>query len=99
MTEQPSIDEAVRELAIAVVAERASALAAAGLRTTVEVEKWTKGNTLNSELRVAFWRRDAFIDIIEDFITRDGVAAASLAEFKHWLEHSIDAIVEENRQE
>lgn len=98
MTQQSQLDDAVRGLAEAVLGERRSALSAAGLRATVEVTKWSNGDRGNSELRVAFWREDAFIDVVEDFITQDGSPAASLDEFKHWLEQGVDAIVEENRE-
>jgi len=36
------------------------------------------------------------VDVLEDFIVKDGMPVASLTEFKQWLEHCIDAIVEEN---
>jgi hypothetical protein len=60
----------------------------------VEVKRWT---TDDSELRVAFWRGNAFVDVVEDFIVQDGTPVASVTEFRQWLEHSIDTIIEENR--
>lgn len=97
MTERPNLDEAVRDLANAVLGERQPALSAVGLRATVEVKAWSEESRENSELRVAFWRENAFIDVVEDFIIRDGKPAASLDEFKLWLEQGFDDIVEENR--
>ncbi|HEX5927303.1 MAG TPA: hypothetical protein VFY45_26035 [Baekduia sp.] len=98
MTEHSSLCETVRELAVAVIAERRAALTDAGLRTTIEVERWTaKDGSESSELRVAFWRDNAFIDIVEDFIVQDGTPVASLDGLRQWLERSVNAIMEENR--
>jgi hypothetical protein len=91
-------DEAVRELADAVVAEHTRALADAGLRTTVEVRRWAENDAANSELRVAFWRGNAFIDVLEDFIVRDGRPVASLDELRDWLNAGVEAILQETSE-
>jgi hypothetical protein len=98
MNEQSHLDEAVRELAHTVLGERQSALSAAGLRATVEVSAWSKDDRSNSELRVTFWREDAFVDVVEDFIIKEGKPAASLGDFKRWLEQQVDTIVKENTE-
>lgn len=97
MTEQLPLDVVVRDLAHAVLRERQPALSAAGLRATVEVKAWSAEGRANSELRIAFWRKNAFIDVVEDFIIRHGEPSASLDEFKSWLEQGVDDIVKEGR--
>jgi len=62
----------------------------------VEVKRWSSDDRENSEIRIAFWRQNSFVDFFEGFIVRDGKPLASLSEFKGWLEREVDAILDEN---
>lgn len=93
MSETAQMDQAVRELAHEALAEHSQALGTAGLRATLEVQRWGDPEAANSEIRLAFWRGDAFVDVLEDFIVREGRPAASLDEFKQWLDDGIRTIL------
>jgi hypothetical protein len=87
MTEASEFSGAVRELAAAVGEAHADRLENAGLRVTTENRRWADGG---EELRVVFWRGDRLVDVLEDFILRDGRPVASLEEFETWLRRGFD---------
>jgi hypothetical protein len=93
---QVEIDKAVRELAEDVLATRSSALAASGLRATMEVKQWFTDGRENCELRMGFWRENKFIDGLEDHIVRNGILVNSLDEFRKWVEDEVDTILKQN---
>lgn len=95
MTGPSKLVDAVRGLVDRALSERSSALSARGLRATVEVKRWSTEDRENSEIRVAFWRRNSFVDFFEGFIVREGRPLASLSEFKQWLEREMDTILDE----
>jgi hypothetical protein len=97
MSERLNLDQEVREMAVALLEQRRSALTNSGLRATVELKQWSNEGRDSSEIRIAFWRGNNFVDVIEDFIVEDGRPAASTDEFRLWLEQSVDGVVEENR--
>lgn len=88
-------DEMVREMAFAALTRQASAIAAAGLRATVDVPRWSSPAGANVEVRISFWRGDAFIDVAEDLVMTAGQATAP-DDLRKWLDEMVVAIVSEN---
>lgn len=98
MNERLNLGQEVRDMAVALLEQRRSVLDDLGLRATVELKQWSNEGQDNSEIRIAFWRGNNFVDVIEDFVVEDGQPAASTDEFSLWLEQSVDGVVEENRE-
>jgi hypothetical protein len=97
MSEHYALHLTARDTAHAVLADRRSALVEAGLRARIELERhFEDGRESWSEIRVDFWRGDAFVDVLETFLVREGEAVVTPEELKAWLEEHIDAILEEN---
>ncbi len=97
MGERLNLNHEVHEIAVELLERRRVTLDDLGLHATVEMKQWCKRGRYNSEIRIAFWRGTNFVDVIEDFLIEDGRPAASIDEFRLWLEQSVDGVVEEHR--
>jgi hypothetical protein len=96
MSDHHALHVAVRDAAHAVLAERRSALADAGLRANVELERhFEEGRESWSEIRIDLWRQNAFVDVLETFVVQDGAPVATLEKLRLWLAEGLDAVLRE----
>jgi hypothetical protein len=86
--------DSAHEIAAAVLADRADRLAAAGLRSEIEVKRWGEGAGAQAELSISLWRGSTFVDFLEDFIVRDGRPTTSPDELREWVATEIDEILD-----
>jgi hypothetical protein len=93
MSEQAKFEASAREIADACVRTHQSALQEAGLRTDVQITPWNGESLQGSEIRLVFWRGTRMIDVIEDFIIKDGRPTGSRDELQRWLEEGIEAVL------
>jgi hypothetical protein len=87
-------DDSAREITEAVLADRADRLAAADLQPRVAVKRWGEGAGAQAELSISFWRGTAFVDVLEDFILRNGSPTTSPDELRQWVATGIDEILD-----
>jgi|SRR5829696_7275738 len=97
MSRHADVEATARDAAQAVLSERQEVLSALRLEAKVEISRWLDGDRENAEIRISFWRGPAFVDVVEDFVIRDGQPTASPQELREWLEESIDEVLEASR--
>jgi hypothetical protein len=88
--------DTARGIAETVLADRADRLAAAGVRAEIEVKRWGEGAGAQAELSISLWRGTAFVDLLEDFIIRDGSPTASPDELREWVATGVDEMLDAN---
>jgi hypothetical protein len=98
MSQQTDIEASTLEVAHSCLSTHRAALDALGLRTDVQTERREEGERRGSEIRIAFWREENLIDVIEDFVFRDGQPTASREELRRWLEDGIREVLESGQR-
>lgn len=94
MTNAESVVDSVLKLADEVIKARQSALARADFRVAVDLNRWSVDDV---EIQIEFSRCESLIDVVEDFVVKDGMPVTSTAELKQWLEKVVDRVLDEHR--
>jgi hypothetical protein len=93
MTKERAYEQSAADVASAVVGERHAALAAEDLTAEVEIQRWSEGN---AELRVSFRRGGTLVDVLEDFVVKEGRPVSDLGELRRWVNDAIDEVIAES---
>lgn len=99
MTRSLEFENEVERLVASVLVTCSDQLEDAGLTIRTDIEGWPEEDSDSSELRIRFFRGNDLVDFLETFVYRDGRQAATIEEFKEWLEQYIPVVLSEDAEE